>query len=90
MGEPVRIVDVAERLIAESDKQIEIRYTGLRPGEKLHEVLFSSLEQGISGVHPLISQVSVPALSPAELQGTGESSEMSTSDFEFDLLSKSR
>lgn len=78
MGEPVRIVDVAERLIAESDKQIEIRYTGLRPGEKLHEVLFSSHEQGTPGLHPLISQVSVPALSPAEIhkQRAGEESRL--------------
>ncbi len=40
MGEPVRIDDVAKRLIAEADRPIEIVYTGLRPGEKLHEVLF--------------------------------------------------
>ena len=39
MGEPVRIVDVAQRLIAQSGKRIEIVFTGLRPGEKLHEVL---------------------------------------------------
>ncbi len=40
MGEPVRIVDLARRLINESGKRIEVVYTGLRPGEKLHEVLF--------------------------------------------------
>ena len=44
MGEPVRIVDVARRLIAESEQEIDIVYTGLRPGEKLHEVLFSGDE----------------------------------------------
>ena len=67
MGEPVRIVDVAERLIAESGKSIEIRYTGLRAGEKMHEVLFSDLEEGALSDHPLISQVRVPALSPEDL-----------------------
>ena len=67
MGEPVKIVDVAERLIAESGKQIEIHYTGLRPGEKLHEVLFSHGENGTPSAHPLISGVRVPELSPSNL-----------------------
>lgn len=67
MGEPVRIVDVAERMIAESKKDIEIHYTGLRAGEKLHEVLFSGREQGAPSEHPLISGVRVPPLAPAML-----------------------
>ena len=41
MGEPVRIVDVANRLIGQSARPISIVYTGMRPGEKLHEVLFT-------------------------------------------------
>ena len=68
MGEPVKIVDVAKRLMAEAGVDVEIRYTGLRPGEKLHEVLFSGTESGAHKVHPLISQVSVPPLDPGELQ----------------------
>ncbi len=67
MGEPVRIVDVARRLIAESEQEIDIVYTGLRPGEKLHEVLFSGDEAGSSSHHPLISRVAVPVLEPAEM-----------------------
>lgn len=67
MGEPVKIVDVARRLIAESGKDVQIRYTGLRHGEKLHEVLFSNIEEGTASEHPLISQVSVPPLDPAKL-----------------------
>ena len=39
MGEPVAILDVARELIARSGKQVDIDFTGLRPGEKLHEVL---------------------------------------------------
>ena len=39
MGSPVRIDDVARRLIAQSGKKVEIEYTGLRQGEKLHERL---------------------------------------------------
>lgn len=67
MGEPVKIVDVAERMIAESGKDVPIRFTGLRQGEKLHEVLFSTLEQGALSEHPLISQVEVPVIDPADL-----------------------
>ena len=44
MGEPVRIVDLAEQMIRLAGKRpyddIEIVFTGLRPGEKLHEELF--------------------------------------------------
>jgi FlaA1/EpsC-like NDP-sugar epimerase len=47
MGEPVRIVDLAKTLIRMSGKkenEIEIVYTGMRPGEKLHEELFYDSE----------------------------------------------
>jgi FlaA1/EpsC-like NDP-sugar epimerase len=64
MGEPVRIADLARRLIAESDRPVEIVYTGLRPGEKLHEVLFSPDEEPEVSAHPLISWVDVPAMTP--------------------------
>ena len=67
MGEPVKIVDVARRLVAEADRSIEIVYTGLRPGEKLHEVLFSDGERDERPRHPLISHCAVPALSPSEV-----------------------
>ncbi|MBK8463325.1 MAG: polysaccharide biosynthesis protein [Nigerium sp.] len=67
MGEPVKIVDVAQRLIEESGKDVKIRYTGLRHGEKLHEVLFSTLEKGRPSDHPLISQVAVPVFEPVDL-----------------------
>lgn len=78
MGEPVRIVDIAKRLIAESDKDIDIHYTGLRPGEKLHEVLFSDGEKSSRSGHDLISQVAVPPVSPAEIPGSGLTHEHST------------
>jgi FlaA1/EpsC-like NDP-sugar epimerase len=63
MGEPVRIADVARRL-AQPFGGREIVFTGLRPGEKLHEVLFGRGEVDERPVHPLISHVSVPALDP--------------------------
>jgi FlaA1/EpsC-like NDP-sugar epimerase len=62
MGEPVRIVDVAEQLIAQSGEDIEIVFTGLRDGEKLHEHLYGEAESGERPRHPLVSHVSVPEL----------------------------
>jgi FlaA1/EpsC-like NDP-sugar epimerase len=59
MGEPVPIESVARRLIAMSGKPISIVHTGLRPGEKLHEVLSSACEQLCPTAHPLISHVPV-------------------------------
>ncbi len=65
MGEPVRIADIAHRMAARSDRPIEIVYTGLRPGEKLHEVLIGHDEHPSSSAHPLISQVEVEPLDSA-------------------------
>lgn len=67
MGEPVKILDVAKGLIARSGKNIEIIFTGLRPTEKVHEVLFSDDEERTDTSHELISRVSVPPLDPVEL-----------------------
>ena len=53
-----------KRLIAKSGRHIEIVYTGLRPEEKPHEVLFSASEAGTPSSHPLISHVQVPPLHP--------------------------
>ena len=64
MGDPVKIADVARRLIAGSAKDIEIRFTGLRQGEKLDEVLFSADEASTPSPHPLISSVRVEPLEP--------------------------
>jgi len=67
MGEPVRILDVAKRLVARAGRDVEIVFTGLRTGEKLHEVLVSEDESGGAKRHPLISHVPAPPLDPAEL-----------------------
>ncbi|WP_342740181.1 SDR family NAD(P)-dependent oxidoreductase [Bradyrhizobium sp. B117] len=58
MGQPVKIVDLAERMIRLSGLQpgydIEIVFTGMRPGERLHEILFASAEPtreiGVAGI----------------------------------------
>jgi FlaA1/EpsC-like NDP-sugar epimerase len=65
MGEPVRITEVARQLAATSSASVDIVYTGLRPGEKLHEELFGDGELDVRPLHPLISHVEVPALDPA-------------------------
>nr|NLI49060.1 polysaccharide biosynthesis protein [Propionibacterium sp.] len=69
MGEPVGILDVAKGLIARSGRDIEIVFTGLRPNEKLHEVLFSGDEERTSTSHELIYRVAVPPLDPSQLEG---------------------
>ena len=60
MGEPVRISLLAEQMIRLAGKQpgrdIAIVYTGLRPGEKLHETLFHADERYRPTSHPKILQ----------------------------------
>ena len=65
MGDPVRIADVAALLAARAERNVAIDFTGLRPGEKLHEVLLGEGEVDRRPVHELISHVEVPGLSPA-------------------------
>jgi O-antigen biosynthesis protein WbqV len=58
MGQPVKIVDLAERMIRlsglEPGYDIDIVFTGMRPGERLNEILFSSEEPkvdiGVAGI----------------------------------------
>ena len=58
MGQPVKIVDLAERMIRlsglEPGRDIDIAFTGIRPGERLHEILFAreepSVPIGIEGI----------------------------------------
>ncbi|MBI2705695.1 MAG: polysaccharide biosynthesis protein [Actinobacteria bacterium] len=62
MGEPVKIDDVARRFAATAERPVEIVYTGLRSGEKLHEVLLGEGEIDQRPAHPLIAHVTVPPL----------------------------
>ncbi len=58
MGKPVRIADLADRMIRLSGKEpgrdIEIQYTGLRPGEKLYEELLADQDVTLPTHHPRI------------------------------------
>ena len=67
MGQPIRILDVAERMIAMSGKQIDISFTGLRHGEKLHEALIDLGETDERPFHPSISHSSIQGLDPHNL-----------------------
>lgn len=68
MGEPVRILDVAKHLISRSGRKVKIVFTGLRPGEKMHEVLFNHGDEVRSRAHPLISHVTVPPVAPKRIE----------------------
>lgn len=67
MGEPVKILNIAKRMIAMSGKDIDIVYTGLREGEKLHEELTSDTEDVRPSSHPKISRTGVEPVSISEL-----------------------
>jgi dTDP-glucose 4,6-dehydratase len=67
MGEPVSILEIAERMIAFSGKDIAIRFTGLREGEKLHEELIGLGESDARPRHPKISHTRIEPLSPAAI-----------------------
>ena len=60
MGKPVRIVDLANRMINLSGaKNVEIKFTGLRDGEKLYEEVLSDNENTKPTIHPKIMVASV-------------------------------
>lgn len=66
MGDPVRIVDLAKRMIVLSGAGVSIEFTGLRPAEKLHEVLVQDSEALLPTAVEKISKVSTPPIVPAD------------------------
>ena len=69
MGDPVKIVDLARRMIRlaglRPEKDVEIRFTGLRPGEKLFEELFHGKEPPVPTGHPGLLMASPRTADPA-------------------------
>ena len=75
MGEPMKIVSLAEALVRarglRPGPDIEIVYTGLRPGERLHEELLGPDEGSRPTDHPAIMEVVSPqSFSPEDLEWT--------------------
>jgi FlaA1/EpsC-like NDP-sugar epimerase len=72
MGKPVRILDLARQMIVlaglRPERDVEIRFTGLRPGEKLFEELFHGREPPVPTGHPGLL-MAVPRTSDAALVG---------------------
>jgi FlaA1/EpsC-like NDP-sugar epimerase len=65
MGEPVRILDLAKQMIRLSGKdesEIPIVFTGVRPGEKIHEVLWNDGELVGPTSHPKIMKAARPLI----------------------------
>ncbi len=72
MGEQVKIIDLARTLISMSDHpDVEISFTGLRPGEKLAEDLFGASDDHRLTGHELITATDVPPL-PASVVHTAD------------------
>ena len=67
MGEQVPIIDVARQMIQRSGRDIDVVFTGIRPGEKLEEQLIDPHETSTRQRHPLISHCRVPPLTLPEL-----------------------
>lgn len=69
MGDQVKIVDVAKTLIRMSGRDdISVVFTGLRPGEKMGEELFSPYEDRRKTDSPLVDAVDVPILNRDEIR----------------------
>jgi FlaA1/EpsC-like NDP-sugar epimerase len=66
MGEPIKIADVARKMVEKSGREINILITGLRQGEKLNETLIGIDETSNHRQHPLIIHTRVnPATTTA-------------------------
>ena len=86
MGAPVRIAYLAEQMIRLSGRSpgvdVEIVYTGLRPGEKLHEELFYDAERLAPTTHPMIHQALPQALDEAAVARGLEEADQACAQFD--------
>ncbi len=93
MGEPVKICFLAEQMIRLSGKEpgedIEISYTGLRPGEKLYEELFHDSEQLESTGYEKILLAQHRVVEWGRLEALMDAVESACGDYNEDLLLQS-
>ena len=66
MGDPVPIIDIANKLIKSSGKEIKLMFTSLRPGEKLNELLVGKNEQILESDFSEIMRVKVDPIKPQD------------------------
>ena len=95
MGEPVKIADLAKKVIhlsgltvmdAEGHGDIEIQFTGLRPGEKLYEELL--IGDNVDGTnHPRIMKAHEDSISYSELQAALETLSLSMDEYDYEAVS---
>src|SRR5690554_2116931 len=90
MGEPVSIRLLAEQMITLAGKQpgrdIAIVYTGLRPGEKLHETLFHADERYRPTTHPKILQADARGVSAERIESALARMQEAVSAYDLDTL----
>jgi len=97
MGEPVRILDLARRMIRlkgytirdaeHPEGDIEIRFTGLQPGEKLHEELL--IAEASSGTeHRKIMRAEERYVAWSELRGALNTLEQACESFDYDAIKR--
>lgn len=90
MGEPVRIVDLATDLIRlcgyEPGKDIEVKFSGIRPGEKLYEEMFFHEENAFPTDHPKVlraKKAGVPEGLIRRIERLADAAQTSTNDDEL-------
>lgn len=93
MGKPVKIYDLARKMIQlsgyEADKEIKITEVGLRPGEKLYEELLTDQENTLHTHHPKIMKARVRKYDPADTTALlNELSNLIIEGDDFALVSK--
>jgi dTDP-glucose 4,6-dehydratase len=83
MGDPVKILDIAKKLIARSSQDIEIRFSGVRKGEKIHEALFSEDEAIEETVDPMIRKTFVKELNSSRIEDLAKIYSSQVKEFRF-------
>ena len=90
MGEPVSIRMLAEQMIRLAGKQpgrdVAIQYTGLRPGEKLHEALFHVDERYSATIYPNILQAAARTVVSERVEQALEALRSGVRDYDLDAL----